>query len=217
MTLRTLTAFLFALCMLTSGTYIKTKPVFSYKVYGNIANYFESENDLLNFFEFNKNDFVAEVGAYNGQNIAGLSILADSITFYAQDINATSLNQKIFDKVIKHSDKYKRSLTNKFNLCVGTEKATHLPDGVFDKIFLSATFHELTFMDEMISDIGTKLKQNGKLYILESECLNKAHRNYTADETTAIMKKHNFRLLRKDGKNINGATGLYRAIYAKDN
>jgi len=208
---------LLALFSLTSLTYIKTKPVFSYKVYGNFASFFESENDLLNFFEFNKGDIVAEVGAYKGQNIGGLSILTDSMTFYAQDINTISFNLKSFDKVIKRSNKYKTSLTNKFHLCIGTEEATNLPDGIFDKIFLSATFHEFTFMDEMITDISRKLKQNGKLYILESHCFTKTHKNYTADETTAIMKKHNFRLLKKDGKDINNATGLYRAIYAKDN
>lgn len=217
MRLRTLTAFLFAFFVLTSGTYIKTKPVFSYKVYGNIANYFENENDLLSFFEFNKNDVVAEVGAYNGQNIAGLSILTDSITFYAQDINAISLNPKSFNKAIKHSYKYKKTLTNKFNLCIGTEKATNLPDGAFDKIFLSSTFHEFTFMDEMISDLKRKLKQNGKLYILESQCLNKSHKNYTADETTELMKKHNFHLVKREEKNLNGSAGLYKIVYAKDN
>jgi ubiquinone/menaquinone biosynthesis C-methylase UbiE len=108
-------------------------------------------------------------------------------------------------------------LTGKLNLCIGTEKSSNLPDATFDKLFLSATFHEFTFMDEMIADISRKLKKNGKLYILESTCLNKAHKNYTADETTAIMKKHNFRLVKKDGKDLNGATGLYRMVYAKDN
>jgi ubiquinone/menaquinone biosynthesis C-methylase UbiE len=203
--------------VLTSAAAIKTKPVFSYKVYGNVANYFENENDLLSFFEFTKNDLVAEVGANNGQNIAGLSILTDSITFYAQDINAKSLNQKSFNKAIEHSNKYKNSLTNRFNLCIGSEKKTNLPDGVFDKIILSSTFHEFTFMDEMILDIKTKLKKNGKVYILESECLTKSHKNYTANATTAIMERHNFHLVKKDEKNINGATGLYRTVYVKKN
>src|SRR4051812_37257513 len=161
--------FLFAAFFtLTNLTFLKDKPTFSYKTYGNIVNYFEDEKDLVTFFNFKKGDFVAEVGAANGQNIGGLSILTDSITFYAEDINAKALNQSNLDKVINKSKKYKNSSTAKFQLCIGTEKSTNLPDNSFDKIILSSTFHEFTFMDEMLTDIYKKLKPGGQLYILES-------------------------------------------------
>lgn len=207
---------LIAFLTLTSGTYQDSKPDFSFKTYGNIANYFENENDLLHFFEFKKRDVVSEIGAGDGQNIAGLSLLTDSITFYVQDINAKTLNEKSFNKIIAKCEKYKKPLTNTYKLLIGTEKASLLPDNSFDKILLSATFHEFTFMDEMISDIYKKLKSGGKLYILESECLNKDHKNYSAEQTAAILQKHNFSLLKKDGKNLNGATGLFRLIYTKN-
>ncbi|MDP2388503.1 MAG: methyltransferase domain-containing protein [Bacteroidota bacterium] len=214
---QTLLLLALALFSLTSLTCLDTRPEFSYKVYGNIANYFENEKDLLSFFEFKKGDVVAEIGALKGENIGGLALLTDSITFYVQDINAKTLNQKNFNKVIRKCEKYKKPLTAKFNLCIGTEKSSNLPDAAFDKIVLSATFHEFTCMDEMVTDISKKLKPTGKLYILESHCFGKTHINYRVDETTAIMKKHNFHLVKKDGKDLNGGTGLYRAIYAKDN
>jgi hypothetical protein len=92
----------------TAGTYIsftwsflidkfdyqKDRVDFSYKVYGNFANFFESENDLLGFFEFKKGDIVAEIGANKGQNIGGLLLLTDSLTFYAQDIKYAYFKSK---------------------------------------------------------------------------------------------------------------------------
>lgn len=197
---------------LTSGT---GSPKFSYKIYGNVANYFENENDLLTFFDFHKGDIVAEVGAFDGKNIAGFSILTDSITFYVQDIDTIHLTQKNFDKIVKGSKKYKEPLTNKFYLCYGTETATNLPDDSFDKILLISTFHEFTFMDEMLNDIYKKLKPAGQLYILETHCFTSSHKNYTADETTTIMKKHNFTLVKKDGKDIHNSSGLYRTVFKK--
>jgi ubiquinone/menaquinone biosynthesis C-methylase UbiE len=206
---------LLMLLILPGFTYVKTKPPFSYRAYGNFANFFESGNDLLTFFEFSKGNVVAEVGAGSGKNIGGLSLLTDSITFYVQDIDATCLNEKNFGKVIRNCEKYKRPLTCVFKLCIGTEKSTLLPDSAFDKIFLSASFHEFKFMDDMIADIAKKLKPHGKLYILESECLEKTHKNYTADEVTAILQRHHFDLVKKDGKDMNGSRGLFRAVYAR--
>jgi ubiquinone/menaquinone biosynthesis C-methylase UbiE len=206
---------LFALSILTGFTLQKEKPAFSYKTYGNIANFFENENDLQTFFELRKGDVVAEVGANDGQNIAGLALLTDSVTFYAQDINSKSLNQKSFNKLLDKTRRHKNPLGSTFHLVVGTEKSSNLPSNTFDKIILSATFHEFTYMNEMLKDLYDKLKPGGKLYILESHCFNKTHTNYSAEEATAMVEKHNYVLLKKDAKDLNGATGLYRLILAK--
>ena len=213
--LPTILFLLFTFFASTNSTFLKEKPVFSYKTYGNIVNYFEDEKDLLSFFNFKKGDFVAEVGAANGQNIGGLSILMDSITLYAQDINIVALNQNNLDKVINKTKKHKNPTTCKFQLCIGTEKSTNFPDNSFDKIILCSTFHEFTFMDEMLTDIYKKLKSGGQLYILESVCLNKTHKNYSAEETIVLVKKINFNLVKKDGKDLNGSSGLYRLIFRK--
>ncbi|MCH8905185.1 MAG: hypothetical protein IIA45_14895, partial [Bacteroidetes bacterium] len=117
--------FLIAVVGLTSLTF---EPKFSYKVYGNVANYFENKNDLLTFFDFHKGDIVAEVGVYEGKNVCGFSLLTDSITFYVQDIDTIHLTQTHFDKIIKRCKRYKKQLTNKFILCFGTITQTNLPD-----------------------------------------------------------------------------------------
>ena len=82
---------------LAGMTHTLSKPAFSYEAYGNVANYFEHEKDLVDFFEFEKGDVVAEVGAADGENIGGFSLLSDSITFYVQDIDPKSMNAKKFN------------------------------------------------------------------------------------------------------------------------
>ncbi len=203
----------FLSALFTHSLYSQSKAAFSYKVYGNIANYFENEQDLLGFFEFKKGDVVVEIGAATGENVVGLSLLTDSITFYAEDIDLIALNKKNFDKEIKKRKKYKKINTNTFEFVIGTEKFTNLPDQFFDKIILSATFHEFTYMDEMIEDMRKKLQPGGRIYILESICLSPDHKNYTAEQTIDIMKKHGFKLVKKDGKDLNESTGLYRVVF----
>jgi ubiquinone/menaquinone biosynthesis C-methylase UbiE len=193
----------------------KSKPEFSYKIYGNVANYFHDEKELLNFFDFNKGDVVAEIGAYEGGNIAGLSIMTDSMTFYVQDIDRVHLNEKKFQKLLSRAEKYKTPLTNKFQLCYGTVSESNLPDNSFDKIILISTFHEFTHMNEMIYDIYKKLKPNGQLYILDTHCFTPTHKNYSSEDIVLILNKHKFHLLKQDGNDNRNSTGLYRLIFKK--
>lgn len=196
---------------LTSGT----KPKFECNAYGNVANYFESENDLKAFFDFHEGDMVAEVGAGNGGNMPGFSIVTDGVTFYVQDIDSIALSQTNFNKVVKQCKKIKKQSTNKFYRCIGTFTQTNLPDNSFDKILLISTFHEFTFMDEMMIDIRNKLKSSGQLYILEAHCFTLTHKNYTASETVEMMKKYSFVLVKNDGKDVNNSSGMYRTVFKK--
>lgn len=206
----------FILASVMTLTSLMVEPKFSYKTYGNVANYFEDEYDMRTFFDFHKGDVVAEIGAFDGANMCGFSLLADSVMFYVQDIDSTSLTQTKFDKIIKRNSKYRTSTTNQFQLCFGTVTQTNLPDNSFDKIILSATFHEFTFIEEMMTDIYNKLKPSGQLYILESHCGAETHKNYSAEETIGMLQKYHFSLVKKDGKDLNGSTGLYRLVFRKN-
>ena len=171
---------------------------FTVKEYQNLANYFDSKKDLLDFFEFHKGDVVADVGAYTAKYEGAFSILTDSITFYSQDINKKKLNQKAINKMVKHYTKVKGSpLTNTFKFVIGTEKQTNLPDGIFDKIIISSTFHEFKYYNEMVADFKKKLKPNGKVYILETHCYTKGHYNFTCEEVTEIMQNNGFRPIKR--------------------
>lgn len=160
---------------LTSAT---KKPDFSVKVYGNVANFFESEADMITFFDFHPGDIGAEVGAGYAKNLCGFSIVADSVTLYMQDIDTTILTEKRFNQAVKCCNKHKKPMANTFLRCIGTVKSTNLPDNTFDKIILIATFHEFVFFDEMMTDIYRKLKPDGQLYILEAHCFTQGHKNY---------------------------------------
>src|SRR4051812_4130856 len=86
-----------------------TEVPFTVKEYGSLANYFDTQKDMLDFFDFHKGDVVADVGAGDAKNIGALSLLTDGITFYAEDINAKKLDQNAIDKVAKHYSKLKGS------------------------------------------------------------------------------------------------------------
>ncbi|MBL0911870.1 MAG: class I SAM-dependent methyltransferase [Bacteroidia bacterium] len=185
---------------------------FSHRVYGTIAHYFSSAKELLTFFDFHRGDSIAEIGAYDGQNIAGLSIMLDSVVFYVQDIDSTQLAQGRFEKRIRRlSRKYLYPPKNKYRMCIGTEKASTLPENAFDKILLVSAFHEFTYIHEMLNDIYTKLKPGGQLYILEAHCYTKTHRNYTAAECISLLTAHGFELQQRE----ENGNGTYRLAFHK--
>ena len=99
------------------------------------------------------------------------------------------------------------SSRHQFNLVIGDEKSTHLPDSSFDKIIMVSAFHEFTFMDEMIADIKSKLKTGGRVYILETKCL--VHPYYTPEETIARLARHGFTMMQRIETQRNGSQGLY--------
>jgi ubiquinone/menaquinone biosynthesis C-methylase UbiE len=190
-------------------------PEFSYKTHGNVANYFENEAEMRDYFNFQKGDWVAEVGAGSGLNMPGFSFIADSVDFYAEDIDSAVLNNKHFNKLVKQCMKAKQKAPNRFYRCIGTTMETRLPENTFDKIILVSTFHEFSSKEEMLRDLYRKLKPNGKLYILEVHCGAKTHTNATAEQTISLLEQNGFVLEKKDGKDRNGSSGLYRVVFRK--
>jgi ubiquinone/menaquinone biosynthesis C-methylase UbiE len=191
---------------------------FSFKLFLNLVNYFDNKKELIEFFDFKKGDTVADIGAGAGKYEGAFSLLSDSVTYFVQDIDKDILSQDKLNKVVKHYSSLKGiAQTNKFQLCIGTEKSTNLPDSAFDKIIMLSSFHEFTFMDEMIADISKKLKPGGKVYIIDAFCSEKGHVNYTSHEVILRMKKHGFTLIKLQGTNKNNSEGLYKAIFQKTN
>lgn len=198
------------------GQISQTKEIrFSHKPFLNLVNYFDSKKEVIEFFDFKKGDYVADIGAGEGKYEGAFSLLFDSINYFVEDINKNILTQDKLNKVIKHYSSLKGvPQTNTFKLCIGTEKSTNLPDSLFDKIIMLSSFHEFTFVDEMIADISKKLKPDGKVYILDAFCTEKGHVNYTSDEVILKMKKHGF-TLDKLQETKGNSNGLYKAIFKK--
>lgn len=161
----------------------------------------ECENTLRQTIinlDLHSGDIVADVGAASGYIEGAISVLVDSITFYIQDIDTNFLNQDQFTKVIDYYSNIKETpQTNRFEFVIGTEKTTELPEGLFDKIILQNTFHELKYKKDIINDIYTKLKPDGKLYITEQLSnkfktrINKGCRikAVTYDEVVKVLKR----------------------------
>ena len=181
----------------TSFSQNKTpKVLYNSKEFHTLYDFFENKSDLIKFFDIKPGEVIADVGAAEGYHEGALSLLYDSLTFYIEDIDPKDVNQKEIDKTVKHYNKLRSTpQTCKFNWVLGTYKTTNLPDGIFDKIIMIASFHEFTYMDEMMNDISKKLKPGGKIYIMEAFCIDKVirceegHKGYYMKEVNEIMSK----------------------------
>lgn len=129
---------------------------------------FETKNQFIQFMDIKPGDHVAEIGAGDGINIAVLGLVFDHVNFVAQDIDAKSLNDKKFQKLIrKNSNRRSTQQTNHFERIIGTATSTQLENGAYDKIIIVNSLHDFDKPDPMLDDIYTKLKSDGKLILLE--------------------------------------------------
>lgn len=179
------------------------------------ANMFETKKQFYEFMDIKKGDVIAEIGAAEGLNLGVLSVLYDSITFYAQDIDAKALSQKKLNKTINYYSKKRSSVqTNTFKRVIGTMTSTNLPNNTFDQILIISSFHDFDKKDEMLDDISEKLKPNGKLIILDGYSFvgdtqrcpdNGGHILTTLDIEIKRFEKHGFYLTKMRSPNCNAA------------
>jgi ubiquinone/menaquinone biosynthesis C-methylase UbiE len=165
---------------------------------------FETKKQFIDFLNIQKGDIVTEIGAGNGINIGVMSMLLDSVTFIAQDIDAKMLNDKNYKKIINEYQKHRtKPQTNKFELVIGNVNSSNLTDNTFDELFVINSFHDFDKQDEMLADIYKKLKPNGRFILLEGSSFPKdtqicqdygPHVLHTLDVDLAKFEKHGFYL-----------------------
>jgi ubiquinone/menaquinone biosynthesis C-methylase UbiE len=120
--------------------------------------------DTINFVP---GDTIADVGAGDGRIEAMLSLLHDSLTFYIQDIDSTVCNKDTLNEVISYFQRItQRTIKNKINMVVGSDDKTNLPDNTFDKILMLWTYPYFKQPLSIMTDLRSKLKDNGRLYII---------------------------------------------------
>ena len=189
-------------CLMNMALSSQNKSYYTHKNFGTYYEEFANQQDLIDFLEIKNKDVVADIGTDNGFIMTALSLLYDSVTFYAEDTDPKRLNQKHFDKSVNYFTKLRsKPQTNQFRFSIGTYTSTNLPNNTFDKILMAASFHEFTFMDSMLIDFKRKLKPTGKIYILEAFSLidktiycDDHHKGYRIDEVITILQKHGFYL-----------------------
>lgn len=154
-------------------------------------------------YDFHNGDTLASVGAGSGSKEVIYSMMADSITFYLQDVNPVCLTpDNLTTTVSRLYDAGGRTCTAKFIPVVGTERETRLPRRFFDKIIIENTLHELTHPNDLLTSVRANLKPEGYLFIedLIAKRPGQKHRGcgkplYTEDALVQLLNVNGFRLL----------------------
>ncbi len=133
------------------------------KTYQEAIDNFENYSKLLGC---KQGETIASIGAGNGRVEVEVSYVVDDIHWYLQEIDSSRLYQ--FDKVLEYHEELKGMVIKaEFNLVVGTETSTNLPQGIFDRVIMINVFHEIIAREPIMLDIRKLLKPDGKLVIME--------------------------------------------------
>jgi ubiquinone/menaquinone biosynthesis C-methylase UbiE len=125
-------------------------------------------HDIYSSLGVMKGETVASIGAGGGVVEVILSCFIDSINWTIQDVDSNCLNKFNFDKIVTyHENLTKKKLNSTFDLVIGDYSKTNLPNNKFDRVLLVNVYHELTYRDEIMTDITGALKKNGLLVIFE--------------------------------------------------
>ncbi|MEM6842864.1 MAG: methyltransferase domain-containing protein [Bacteroidota bacterium] len=109
---------------------------------------------------------IASIGAGNGITEIQISCFEEGITWYLQEIDSSRLYQ--FEAVLRyHKNVVDSSINADFNLVLGTEDSTHLPNGIFDRVLMLNVFHEIELREGIMMEIHRLLNENGVLVIME--------------------------------------------------
>ena len=124
-------------------------------------------NSNLKYWDVQKGETVASVGAQNGNLEVRLSLFIDSINWTLQDIDSYCLNQQEFEKVLNYYEKIGgKKINSQFKLLLGSTTNTNLLSNTYDRILLINVYHELTKKQEILTQINTALKPQGSLVIM---------------------------------------------------
>jgi SAM-dependent methyltransferase len=168
--------------------------------YQSMAHLYKIKQAELDFYNFKSGQTIASIGAQCCHIEAAYAATTDSVTFYLEDIDTSKFKKEQADFVWSYYAKLRGTpMTSNYRMIPGDEKSTSLPENLFDKILIINSFHEFTFVAEMLADIKKKLKPGALLYI--DEALPKKpgqlhgicnHPMLTNEETIAIFAKHGF-------------------------
>jgi predicted methyltransferase len=212
--------FLFCLFRLNAQKMQKMEGYCGY-YYSSMEDLYRQKQSELDFYNFHPSQVVASIGAQCGNWEAVFASATDSVHFYLEDIDTNSFKKDQIAFVWHYYDSLRgRAMTSNYTMITGTEEATMLPANTFDKIIIINSFHEFTKKDEMLTDIKTKLKRGGILYIDETVPKKEGQLHgickkpmLTSEEMISILTKNGYEYV--DGLEILFRKGRpFRKIYA---
>jgi SAM-dependent methyltransferase len=162
-------SFLLTGILLSSYAQLKSVKGYCGLYYKNMESLHHQQGTTLAFYNFLPGQVVASIGAQCCHWEAAYAATVDSVHFYLEDIDSSYLNDHQANFAWGYYDSLRgKPMTSKYQLVLGDEKKTSLPDKTFDKILIINSFHEFGYPKEMLGDILTKLKPGGILYIDET-------------------------------------------------
>jgi SAM-dependent methyltransferase len=175
----------------------------------------------LDFYQFRPGQQVASIGAQCSHWEAMYAAASDSIDFYLQDIDTSFFNPRQTAFAWHYYDSLRgKPMTSTYQMVLGTEHSTGLPEQFFDKIMIINSFHEFTDQAGMLADLRRKLKKDGILYIDEA-VPRKSGQKHGVCKLPMLMPEEMIQLLQKNGFTLTGSIDIefrvnktYRKIYA---
>ena len=157
------------------------------------------------FYNFQKTETIASVGAGSGVREIIYSMMADSLTIHLQDIDPVCLQPERLSLTIRQLYQIGGRTCSAFFIPVrGSEQETGLPSRFFDKIIIENSLHEFTHSNEMLVSIRGNLKKNGYLFIGELIARRKGQKHqgchrplFTEEALLQLMDLNGFRFVEK--------------------
>lgn len=190
--------------------------------------YYKSMDDLyhqkqaeLDFYQFRPGQRIASIGAQCSHWEAMFAAASDSIHFYLQDIDTSFFNPRQSAFAWHYYDSLRgKPTTSTYQMVLGTEHSTGLPEQIFDKIMIINSFHEFTNKAGMLSDLSGKLKKDGILYIDEA-VPRKSGQKHGICKFPMLLQEEMIQILQANGYTLTGTINIdfrvnktYRKIYA---
>ena len=196
----TFTAIFLSLIFSTHAQKLETFKNYCGGFYKSMDDLLKMQQKEIGFYDFRSGQTIASIGAQCCHWEAAYAATTDSVTFYLEDIDSSKFKKRQVEFAWNYYSTLRgRPMTSDYEMIIGTERSTSLPENVFDKILIINSFHEFTFKTEMLADIKRKLKPGGILYI--DEALPKRTGQLhgicnlpmlTNEETIAIFEKNGF-------------------------
>ena len=161
------TSYLLNICLVIVFSCKSANKPYNYKRFPD--SYTEIKQDYESYYYLSgcqQGETIASIGAGNGVKEIQISCFVEGITWYLQELDSSRLYQ--FEEVLKyHEDLMDASVNADFNLVLGTENATGLPQGIFDRVLMFNVFHEIESREGIMMEIHQLLNEGGVLVIME--------------------------------------------------